>query len=331
MGISYFALTNLYSMLNRREFIKATAAAAGTLATTRGSAFTRQNAISNVGLQVWSIAKFLEKDFEGSLKQLSSIGYKELELYGPYPFSTQRDQDSWKAGTSMLGFSQSGYFNRSLKDFKQAISSHGLRTPAMHVGLDTLRNKLGETAEAAHALGQTYAGIAYLPAENRKTTDDWKRAADEFNNIGKKAKALGIKFYYHNHGYGLKPVDGKVPFEIIMENTDPGLVFFEMDIFWTTAGGADPVKYLDKYPGRYKLMHVKDMSKKVQFSGDGGDPTQWVELFPQIADAGKGTLDIKTIVAHAKKSGLEHFIVENDAIVNPSESLTQGYKYLSQL
>ena len=321
---------NFSAMINRREFIKTSAAVVGTLAAYGAGAMIKPT-ISNVGLQVWSIAKFLEKNFEGSLKELAAIGYKELELYGPYPFSTQHDKDSWKAGNSMLGFTQSGYFDRSVTAFKEALATHGLSTPAMHVGLDTLRNKLEETAEAAHQLGQEYAGIAYLPAENRKTPDDWKRTADEFNNIGRKAKSLGIKFYYHNHGYGLKPVNGKVPFEIIVENTDPSLVFFEMDIFWTTAGGADPVKYLDRYPGRYKLMHVKDMTKRVQFSGDGGSPTQWVELFPQIADAGKGVLDIKAIVQHARKSGVDHFIVENDAIVNPTESLNQGYKYLSAL
>lgn len=318
-------------MINRREFIKTSLAVGGTLAAVNVPAMYKTTAISNVGLQVWSVAKFLEKNFEATLKQIASIGYKELELYGPYPFSSQQDKDSWKAGNSVLGFTQSGYFDRSVTAFKDALAAHGLRTPAMHVGLDTLRNKLEETAEAAHQLGQEYAGIAYLPEENRRTLDDWKRAADEFNTIGRKAKALGIKFYYHNHGYGLKPVGGKVPFDIILENTDPSLVFFEMDIFWTTAGGADPVKYLDKYPGRFKLMHVKDMTKRVQFSGDGGNPAQWVELFPQIADAGKGVLDIKSIVAHARKSGLDHFIVENDAIVNPTESLTQGYKYLSAL
>ena len=177
----------------------------------------------------------------------------------------------------------------------------------MHVGLDTLRHKLGETADAAHILGQQYAGIAAIPEEERRTLDDYKRIADEFNVIGEKAKALGLRFYYHNHGYGLKEIDGIVPFDLILERTDLSLVFLEMDIFWTTAGGADPIKYLDKFAGRYKLVHVKDMKKQVRFSGDGGNPQQWIELFPQITDAGSGVLDLQTIISHAKKSGVEHF------------------------
>lgn len=322
-------------MINRRQFLQSSALLAGTFASAQASPFNEVNispyAMTNIGLQVWSIAKYLEKDFEGSIKQLAGIGYKELELYGPYPFSSQHDKDTWTAGNSVLGFTQSGYFNRSIREFKTLLDKYHLRTPAMHVGLDTLRNKLGETAEAAQVLGQEYAGIAYLPEENRRTPDDWKRTADEFNHIGRKAKALGMKFYYHNHGYGLKPINGQVPFEIILKDTDPSLVFLEMDIFWTTAGGADAVSLLDKYPGRYKLMHVKDMRTRAQFSGDGGNPAQWVELFPQIVDPGKGILDIKRIVERARKSGVQHFIVENDAITDPAASLSQGYEYLSKL
>lgn len=287
--------------------------------------------INRVGLQVWSIAKNLQTDFSGTLKLISQIGYKEIELYGPYPFSTEKDKANWNAVTPLLSFSQSGYFGRSLSEFKKALTDVGLQTPAMHIGLDTLRNKMGETAEAAHALGQQYAGIAAIPEGERKTLDDYKRIADDFNVIGENAKKHGIRFYYHNHGYGLVPMEGVIPFDLILKRTDPSLVFFEMDLFWTTAGGADPIQYLDQNPGRYKLMHVKDMKQKVRFSGDGGNANQWIELFPNITDAGKGILDLKNILAHAKKSGVEHFVVENDVITNVQDSLETSYKYVSSL
>ncbi len=320
-------------MLHRRKFIKSSAAAvAGTLLNSSLAAVTwKTSKIKDVGLQLWSIAKTLEKDFTGTIQMLAQIGYKELELFGPYPFSTEKDKTSWKAITSMVGFSQSGYFGLSAKELKELLDRQGLHTPAMHVGLDTLRNKLGETAEAAHILGQQYAGIASIPEDERRTLDDYKRISDDFNRIGEKAKALGLRFYYHNHGYGLKEMEGKIPFDIILERTDPSLVFLEMDIFWTTAGGADPLKYLDKNSGRYKLMHVKDMKKQVRFSGDGGNPQQWIELFPNITDAGSGVLDLESILSHARKAGVDHFIVENDVIVNPRESLEKGYKYVSSV
>lgn len=320
-------------MLNRRSFIKtsATAAAVTLVAPSLMAALNSYSDIKNIGLQLWSIAKELEKDFTGSLEMLAQIGYKEVELFGPYPFSTQKDKDSWKTAAAMVGFSQSGYFNHTAKEFKEILDSKGLSTNAMHVGLDTLRNNLGKTAEAAHILGQQYAGIAFIPEDERRTLDGYKRMADEFNVIGEKAKALGIRFYYHNHGYGLKEMEGKIPFDLILERTDPSLVYFEMDIFWNTAGGADPIKYFDNNPGRYKLMHVKDMTKQVRFSGDGGNPQQWVELFPYITDAGSGVLDLKAILSHAKKAGVESFIIENDVITKPKESLEKAYKYLSSL
>ena len=338
---SYIAVTGLllpllsYSciMINRRNFIKTSVAAAGAtmLSSSLLAAANRYSVIKNAGLQVWSIAKYLEKDFEGSIQLLSQIGYKELELYGPYPFSTEKDKASWKAVTPLLAFSQSGYFNHTAKEFKEILDRKGLASPCMHVGLDTLRNNLGELADAAHILGQQYAGISAIPADERHTLDDYKRLADEFNVIGQKAKQLGIQFYYHNHGYGLQELEGKIPFDVILERTDPSLVFLEMDIFWTTAGGADPVKYLDKYPGRYKMMHVKDMRKLVHFSGDGGKPEQWIELFPYITDAGSGVLDLTTIIKHAQQSGVDHFIIEHDLITQPKESLEKGYHFLSTL
>lgn len=321
-------------MYNRRSFIKTSAAAAaGTLFASNPlmAAISHHSKITSIGLQVWSVAKLLQEDFAGTVKMLAQYGYKELELFGPYPFSTQKDKDSWKAVTPMLAFSQSGYFGHTAKELKQILDNNGLAASAMHVGLDTLRNNMAETAEAAHILGQQYAGIAYIPQEERNTLDDYKRIADEFNVIGEKAKANGIRFYYHNHGYGLTEMEGKIPLDIILERTDPSLVYLEMDLFWTVAGGADPIKYFDNNPGRYKLMHVKDMTKLVRFAGNGGDPKQWVELFPYITDAGSGMLDLKTILSHAKKSGVEHFIAENDVMTNPKDSLEKAHKYLTGL
>ena len=92
----------------------------------------------------------------------------------------------------------------------------------------------------------------------------------------------------------------------------------EMDLFWTVAGGADPVEFLDAYRGRYRLMHIKDMKQRVRFSGDGGDAAQWIELFPYVTDAGSGVLDLPTILSHAKRSGVEHFLVEQDLVANPA-------------
>jgi sugar phosphate isomerase/epimerase len=108
-------------------------------------------------------------------------------------------------------------------------------------------------------------------------------------------------------------------------------VAMEMDVFWTVAGGADPVELLDTYRGRYRSIHVKDMKQRVRFTRDGGDASQWMELFPYMTDAGSGVLDLLTILSRAKRSGVEHFLVEQDLAANPAESLRKSYRFLSGL
>ncbi|MES1219515.1 MAG: TIM barrel protein [Bacteroidota bacterium] len=165
----------------------------------------------------------------------------------------------------------------------------------------------------------------------RKTLDDYKKLADAFNTIGAGAQKAGVKFAYHNHGYGLSEMDEQIPLNVILDNSDPKLVFLEMDLFWTTAGGADPVAYLEKYKNRYRLMHVKDMMKKVRFSGDGSDAQQWIELFPYMTTAGNGVLDLKTILPKAKENGVQHFIVEQDMVADPEVNLKKSVDYLVTL
>ena len=282
-----------------------------------------------IGVQLFSIPKILERDFEGTMKMLAKIGYKEIEFFGPYSFSATEDTERWKAITPSLGFSGSGFFGLTVQQAKKILDDNGLKSPSLHTGLSTLENKMAEMAEAAHVLGTKY--VILPSAETQSGLEGYKRQAEQFNKIGASAAKQGLRFAYHNHGNGLKEMEGKIPMELILEQTDPKLVYMQMDIYWTTAGGIDPVVFLDKYPGRFRLMHIKDMIKMVRFSGDGGDPKQWIELFPYLTDAGSGVLDWKTILSHAKKSGVEHYVVERDLAPDPEESLKKAYQYLSDL
>jgi sugar phosphate isomerase/epimerase len=315
--------------MDRRSFIEFTSLASlGTLLQACSSNASLLPT-DRIGIQLFTLPKLLEKDFAGTMKLLASKGYKEVEFFGPYSFSAAEAQERWKSVTTDLGFSGSGYFGLQVQEVKKILDDNGLSSPSMHTDIVTLRNNLIQLAEAAHVLGQTYAIIPSAPT--RATLDEYKKDADEYNEIGAKAKSLGIRFGYHNHGNGLKPLEGEIPFDLTLKRTEPNLVFFEMDIFWTTAGGADPIAYLDKYPGRFRLMHIKDMSKDVRFPGDGGDPQQWISLFPYLADPGSGVLDLKKILSHAKKSGVEHFLLEHDLTKNPDHTLENSYRFLSGL
>lgn len=317
-------------MLSRRDFLEraAAVAVAGVACEAPVGAAAR---LGRLGVALFTIPKLLDQDFAGALKLVADIGYKEVQFFGPYPFSEPAAHDRWKSVSTSLGLKGSGFFGHSPRDVKAILDRAGLSAPAMHVDVGTLRTRLGEAAEAAHAVGMKYVGISAIPADQRRTLDGYKRVADEFNEIGARASKLGVGFAYHNHGYGWTELDGQIPLRVVLDRTDPALVTMEMDLFWTVAGGADPVELLDSYRGRYRLMHIKDMKQRVRFSGDGGDAAQWIELFPYVTDAGSGVLDLPTILSHAARSGVEHFLVEQDLVANPDEALRKGYQYLSRI
>ena len=287
--------------------------------------------LNNIGIQLFSLPKMLEADFAMTLKMLGQMGYREIELFGPYPFSASSAVESWQAITPMLGFSGSGFFGQSAVEARQTLDEASLQAVAMHTDLDTLHQHMHELGEAATTLGVEYVGIAAVPEPQRKTLEDYKKVAHDFNQIGASAQKVGLKFFYHNHGYGLQEQQGQIPMKIILDETDPELVFFEMDLYWTTAGGADPIAYLQEYPDRYRLMHIKDMREKVQFSGNGSNPQEWMELFPYMTPAGDGVLDLSAILPVAKEMGVKHFLVEQDLAAHPKVALKRSIDYLRSL
>jgi len=230
-----------------------------------GRGFSPPKKLKNIGLQLFSIPLPLEQDCEGAIGMIAGMGFREVELYGPYPFSAESNKTLWAGITPMLGFSGSGFFGLSQTRFKAILDANGLQVPAMHTDLDTLENHFEQLAESANYLGAKYVILPAIPEERRQTLDGYKAIADSFNTIGWRARELGIRFAYHNHGYGLSKMEGEIPFELLMERTDPKAVYLEMDLFWTIAGRADPIAYLKRYKNRYRLMHVKDMSRLKHF------------------------------------------------------------------
>ncbi len=321
--------------MKRRQFVKSAGMAATASMLPIESLLSQQLLnmpfLQDIGLQLFSVPYILEQDFDRSIGLLAEMGFKKLELYGPYHFSADEAKTGWKELAPRLGFSGSGYFDHSAESLKALFNSHQLSVPSIHTDLITLKNHMNGIAASRDVLGFDYAILPALPPENRGSMEDYKQTAELFNRIGKNAREQGLRFAYHNHGYGLTELEGVVPMEYLIENTDPDWVFFEMDLFWTTAGKAEPLEYLEKYPGRYRLMHVKDMKEKRAFSGDGGDPGQWMELFPMMCPAGDGVLDLESIIPKAQESGVEHFIVEHDLVKEPEQALPKSIGYLRSL
>ena len=322
-------------MFTRREFIKSAAAlAAGSTLSASPKELVQapaRSALDQIGVGLFTIPFLLEQDFAAAMAKLAEIGYKEVELFGPYPYSVPESVAAWQPVAESIGLSQSGYYGHTPQQVRSILDDYGLSTPSMHVDLLTLQSRLGELAEAAQILGHQYAGIAAIPPELRTSLDDYRRIADTFNELGAAMQEMGLRFMYHNHGYGLVELDGVIPFNLILDRTDPDLVVMEMDVFWMTAGRADPVEYLEAYPGRFKLMHLKDMTELVRFEGDGGDPSQWIPLFPKMADAGSGVLDLANILKVARQTGVDHFYLERDLAPNADATLNASYNFLSSV
>ena len=310
--------------MNRRRFLSQ----AGMLtAVCAAPAFARRSG-RHFGIQLFSLPKMLQADFTGAIAFLAKLGYREIETFGPYTFSDPRAVARWKSLEPMLGFSGSGFFGQTLEQARSIFQAHHMSVPSMHTDWQTLQGQMGPLAEAAHKLGATYVTLPSIPGELRTTVDDYRRMADAFNKVGADALRNGVKFAYHNHGYGLKPVAGEVPLDILLKGTDAASVFFELDIYWTVAGGANPIDYLSRYSGRYKMLHLKDMKSIHYFSGDGGGPDQWTELFQYMTYLGDGAIDLQGILSVAEKSGVEHFFVEQDTVASPDVDLMQSANYL---
>lgn len=290
-----------------------------------------KKANTDFGVALFTLPKALSEDFEGTIRMISEMGYKELEFFGPYEFSDEGVKKNWNQLTPLLGFSGSGYFGHSYKETREILDRYGLKAPAIHVDLKTLDDNMGQVAEAADVLGHKYVGIAMIPEEMRPDLEGYNKTIETFNRVGASAKKYGLTFFYHNHGYGHKTMDGVVPFDLILKNTDPELVKMELDVFWFAAAGVDSKKILKENPGRFPLLHIKDMSEAKTFNGDGGNPSEWMSLFPYLTDAGDGVLDLPGILKQAKKSGVKHFFLEKDNTPDHIQALKNSFEYLSGL
>ena len=230
----------------------------------------------------------------------------------------------------------SGFFGLSARQVHAILDQHSLSAPSVHTDLTTLETRMDQLADAARTVGSRYVVLPAIPDDERRTLDQYQRMTDRFIVIGEKAQRTGIRFAYHNHGYGLVPMEGTVPLPMLFQRTDPSLVFFQMDLYWTVAGGLDPLVLLRGNPGRYVPMRVKDMKEAKRFRGDGGDASQWMELFPYMVSAGDGVIDLRAIVAQARTANVQHLcvqhlFVEQDLVATPIVTLKRSYDFLTSL
>ncbi len=322
--------------MKRREALKSTILGTSAALLSTGFKNVEQLLMSNMdktdinfGVQLFTVPHMVDKDLRGTLQTISEIGYKEVEFFGPYPSSSDASKKQFKEMMgAMVGLKNHSFFGFSLAETVEMLKDYKLKAPSLHVDISTLRGNLDQIAETGAKLGAKYLIIAAI-MEDRDTLDGYKRLANEFNGFGEQLSKYGMKFAYHNHGYEHIVMDGKVPMDYLIQNTNPDYVQFELDVFWMTAAGAKPLEYLDKYPDRYKLLHLKDGKEEVRFSGDGSNPNEWMELFGKMSDPGDGVFEISKIVEKASKIGVEHYYLERDMAPNAIGTLNNSFNNLS--
>lgn len=267
---------------NRRQFLKTGTALASGLALSAhaAQAFAAKKPFKEFGLQLYSLRDDMPKDPKGILKQVANFGYKQIESYEG---------------------AQGMFWGMPHKDFKSYLDDLGMKIVSSHCNINTDFEK---KAAQAGEIGMKYLISPYIGKQ--KTGDDYKKFADQFNACGEICKKNGLRFAYHNHGYTFEdPIEKEYPQDILMKNTDAALVDYQMDIYWVVTPGADPIAWLQKYPNRWRLCHVKDRLKVVK---------------PEEHDAstilGTGSIDYHKILPVAAELGMQYYIVEQERYDN---------------
>lgn len=271
-------------MNHRRQFLK-TAARGIALAAFPGNAAGCRSILSfsrkpgEFGLQLYTLRDILPKDPKAVLKQVSLLGYKHIESY-------EHDQ---------LGM----FWGMTPADFRKLMDDLDMKIISSHCRID---KEFERKAEQAAGIGMKFLVCPSLENENNMTLEVCKKTADLFNSKGTICQSKGLRFAYHNHEKTfIAGKDNLIPQQFFLENTDPSLVDYEMDIYWVSYAGQNPEIWLKKYPNRFKMMHVKDRNTKA--------PPSKRNAFSVL---GKGSLDLPSILHAAKGSGTEYFFVEQD-------------------
>ena len=288
--------------INRRQALGAGAAAVAGAALLPGTASAAPNGRGerlrapeplaprqNIGIQLYSLRDMQAASVSNTIAMLSGIGYPEVEL-----------------------FTLQGQTARAWRDIFDAT---GVRALAAHVGIDRWRTQLDTVLDEAELLGMQYVGVPGIFPNPPATRTTYRALAREFNRYAEAVADRGMRFYYHNHAYEFAREGGVRLYDVLLNETDPETVFFEMDLYWMVTGGVDPMDYLGVYDqSRFPLFHVKDRDAAGAF-----------------ADLGEGNISFQRVLSQLENKHYHHYLVERDTQVSPQRTAEVGYEYLLHL
>ena len=290
-------------MTTRRSFLKSTSLFSAGLMLAP-SAINLKSPL--VGLQLYTVRDAMDKDPQGTLAKVAAIGYNSVEG------ATYTDTEK--------------FYGMSPREFKKVLKENGLVMPSSHYRLGedknngkemagTLMHDWNKAVDDAAELGLKYMVCAWLSPLERGKLDHYKKVADQLNTAGERCKKSGIQLCYHNHDFEFIKEDDQYPYNILM-NTDKNLVKMEVDLYWITKAGQDPITLFKEHPGRFPLWHVKDMDKTAA---------------KDFTEVGNGVIDFKKIFKYKSLAGMKYFFVEQDKTPgSPFDSITQSFKYIKK-
>jgi sugar phosphate isomerase/epimerase len=252
-----------------------------------------------IGLQLYSLRDQFAKDVPATLDQVRAMGFRNVELAGTYGQTPEK--------------------------FKELLDSRGLKAISAHEPYEVFRDHVEDVAREAKIFGSEYVGCAWIPHKDPFDEKTCREAISVFNQAGEALAKHGLRFFYHVHGYEFQPYKGGTLLDLIMKETNPQYVHFEMDVFWIVHPGQDPVKLLQKYSGRWELMHIKDMKK--------GTPTGLLNGNTDVSNdvtIGTGTLDWPGILSTAHRTGVRWYFIEDESPTS-AEQIPQSLRYLEQI
>ena len=282
--------------MRRRQLFHALGAAfaASALGTTLGgsNAFAQESRgggrrVERPGLQLYTLREAMAEDFEGTLARVAELGFREMEF--------------------------AGYFGRDAATVRETLDRNGLVSPATHIPLEAVREDLAAQIDFAAALGQQYIVVPFLSA-NERSLDDYRRLAETLNRAGEQCRGAGLKMGYHNHDFEFESTGGRIPYDLLLEETEAELVDMELDLFWIVHAGLDPLTYFAAHPGRFSMLHVKDRD------ADG-----------TMVDVGSGEIDFAAIFAARETAGIQHYFVEHDNPGDGFDSVANSIGHLREL
>ncbi|PJJ60037.1 sugar phosphate isomerase/epimerase family protein [Hymenobacter chitinivorans] len=291
-------------MTSRRAFVKSAALlSAGALISPTLLAAPKQY----IGLQLYTVREAMQKDPAGTLAHIAKLGYTSVE------------------GATYTGSQK--FYGMEPAAFAKLLKQNGLIMPSSHYRLGeepekgqpvlgTMLHGWDKAVDDAAQAGVKYMVCAYLSEAERGNLDHYKYVAEQLNKAGERSKKAGIQLCYHNHDFEFAAQNGQLPYDLLLSSTDKSLVQMELDLYWATKAGHDPVALFTKHPGRFPLWHVKDMDNTPKHD---------------FTEVGSGTIDFKRIFAQASKAGLKYFFVEQDQTPgSPFDSIQKSITHIKR-